>query len=48
MRGEIDIDKIYQHWISSSDNDYNTMIHLLYMTSKLADMSDFTIFRRMD
>jgi HEPN domain-containing protein len=28
MRGDIDIDKIYQHWISSSDNDYNTMIHL--------------------
>jgi HEPN domain-containing protein len=28
MKGEIDIDKIYQHWISSSDYDYNTMIHL--------------------
>lgn len=23
-----DIEKIFNHWVSSSDNDYNTMIHL--------------------
>ena len=26
--GKIDIEKIYTHWVSTSDKDYNTMIHL--------------------
>lgn len=25
---KIDIEKIYNHWIETSDKDYNTMIHL--------------------
>lgn len=25
---KIDIEKIYNHWITTSDKDYNTMIHL--------------------
>lgn len=28
MAIEINVEKIYNHWIESSDNDYNTMIHL--------------------
>lgn len=24
----MDIEKIYNHWVTTSDNDYNTMIHL--------------------
>ena len=26
--GKIDVEKIYNHWVSTSDKDYNTMIHL--------------------
>ena len=26
--GKIDVEKIYNHWVTTSDNDYNTMIHL--------------------
>lgn len=28
MAIEINVEKIHNHWIESSDNDYNTMIHL--------------------
>ena len=26
--GKIDVEKIYNHWVSTSDKDYDTMIHL--------------------
>lgn len=28
MDDQIDIDKTYNHWINTSDKDFNTMIHL--------------------
>lgn len=28
MDNQINIDKTYNHWITTSDKDYNTMIHL--------------------
>ncbi|MBN2520466.1 MAG: HEPN domain-containing protein [Bacteroidales bacterium] len=28
MTKNIDVSKIFQHWIESSDKDYKTMVHL--------------------
>jgi len=28
MNGEINIEKIYNHWITTSDNDFETMVNL--------------------
>lgn len=28
MDDQIDIDKTYNHWINTSDKDFNTMVHL--------------------
>jgi HEPN domain-containing protein len=28
MTGNIDIEKVFRHWIESSDNDFKTLVHL--------------------